>query len=171
MKKAIIVLAVLLLAIPAMAAEVEVIGGAGVGHEIGRPAGESFNQVFFGVRAKSWNEEDTKLWTVIRWGQYEEAAVDGLGGKLILSDKLWSDALSPRFLSVCFDVGFMSHYREMKGNERGIAPTVGGGLYLQVTKVIGVMPYYEAVHTGPDAKWKQTGYFSVIANTAFGIGN
>ena len=170
MKTVLAVIAAFLLAIPAMAADVEIMGGAGVGHEIGRPAGESFNQVWFGTKAKSWNDGDTKLWTVIRWGMYEEAAVDGLGGKVVLSDRLWSEVLGPKFVSVIFDVGFMSRYRELPENERAIAPTVGGGLFLQVTKVIGVTAYYEAFHSGPEAKWKQTAYFGLAASTEFSVG-
>lgn len=174
MKRFLIAVALLGLAscewMPAWAADVEVIGGAGVGHEIGRPAGESFNQVFFGTKAKSWNDGTTKLWAMMRWGMYEEAAVDGLGGKLVLSDVLWHEIVGPRYLSVLFDVGFMSKYREMTDNERGVSPTVGGGLWLQLSPVIGAIAYYEAFHSGPDAQWKQTAYFGLAASTEFSIG-
>ena len=166
MKRFLLVLAVLLLASPAMA--VEIIGGAGVGHEIGRPAGESFNVVWFGTVMKSWNADDTKLSTVGRYGQYEEADVDAFGAKAILSDVLWKSEITPIAFKLMFDVGFMDKYQGKADGVREIAPTFGAGMMMQLTKVISAWTYYEAFYAGP--KWKQTAYFGLSANTAFSIG-
>lgn len=166
MKRFLLVLAVLLLASPAMA--VEIIGGAGVGHEIGRPAGESFNVVWFGTVAKTFHDGDTKLSTVARYGKYEEANLDAFGGKVILSDLIWQSPTSVVNFRAMFDVGFMDRYQLQSDGSRDVAPTVGGGVIMQFSKVLSGWTYYEAFYAGP--QWKQTLYFGLSASTAFSIG-
>ena len=160
------VLAIAILAVPASA--VEIIGGAGVGHELGRPAGESFNVVWFGTVVKSWNSGDTKLSTVARYGKYEEANIDAFGGKVILSDLIWQSPTSVVNFKAIFDVGFMDKYQAQSDGSREVAPTVGGGLTMQISKVVAGWAYYEAFYAGP--QWKQTLYFGLSASTAFSIG-
>lgn len=171
MKKKTICIAVfvLLLAVPVMAAEVEIIGGGVVGHEIGRGSnGDGFNEVFFGTRAFSWAEGTTNLWTMVRYGEHTDANVDGFGGKVVLSDVLWqSPCCDYMHIAVMFDIGFMDKYRE-KGEDFEVAPTVGGGLFWQATRSIGALAYYEAYDSGPD--WKQVLYFGLTASTAFSLG-
>ncbi|MFH1740045.1 MAG: hypothetical protein ABIH23_13630, partial [bacterium] len=169
MKSCMIVLAVLLLASPAMAVTVETNMGAMIGHGMGDPAEESFNLVWGGPVVKSWNDGDTKLSTLLRWGMYEEASVDGLGFTAILSDVMWKSVDGVREVRVLFNVGFMDKYRERTDGGREVAPTVGGGLSLQISKVISLDGYVEGYHKGPDV-WKAVGYVGLSASTAFSIG-
>lgn len=168
MKYALALLAVLLLAAPVTAAVIETNAGAMVGHGMGDPAAEAFNVVWIGPVVKSWNDGDTKLSTIFRWGLFQEADVDGIGSKVILSDLMWKSADGIRKISMLFDVGFMDKYREKTGGGREVAPTVGGGLSLQLTKVIAAQGYVEGFHAGPE--WKAVGYLGLSAGMAFSIG-
>jgi len=170
--KLLLVLAVLLLAgagSDAVAVAVETNMGAMVGHGMGDPAERSFNLVWCGPVVKNWNDGDTKLSTLLRWGMYEEASVDGLGFTAILSDVMWKSVDGIREVRVLFNVGFMDKYRERKDGGREIAPTVGGGLSLQISKVISLDGYVEGYHKGPDV-WKAVGYGGLSASWAFSVG-
>ena len=171
MKKYLLVLCVLLLAVPATAnaVVVETNAGAAVGHGMGDPSEEYFNVVWMGPVVKSWNEGETQLSTILRWGWFKEIPVDGLGAKIVLSDVMWKSGDGIREISVLFDVGFMDKYRERKEGDREVAPTIGGGLSLKLTKVISAQGYIEAFHS-MDSEWKAVGYFGLSAGTAFSIG-
>ena len=182
MKITAILFAVLIIAIPATAADIEIIGGAGVGHELGRPAGESFNVAWFGPTVKTWNDGDTRIRTLLLYGNYEERNLSAWGGEAILSDVLWKSDGWPRQGSVLFAVGFMDQYYQGADGERDVAPKVGAGLSIQLTSVIWLDGFYTAFHSGPDWKqvgpdweqvgpdWKQVGYIGLHSGIEFSIG-
>ena len=164
------VLAVLLLASPAMAAEVGTVAGAGIGEEFS--SGIAFNMGYIGVRTKTF-ENGTSIWTTMNYGQYVQEHIDALGASLILASPWWKakslDALV-KDISILFDFGFLSKIRDAGDGDRAIGFGVGAGLDFRLTSVIHVQLNGKAYNTGPDLKLKTIGLITISAATDFLVG-
>jgi len=171
MKKYLLVFCALLLAIPATAAEVETIFGAGIGQEVG-PTGEAFNIATTGVRVKTW-ENGASIWTTLNYGQYVEENIDALGGSLWLACPWWA-AKDPdnlvKGVSILVDVGAFSKIRDAGDGDRALGFHVGAGLDFQLTDILHMQVTGKAFNTGPQQKLTKVALLTFAVSPKFIIG-